>query len=187
MPAALARDSGNAATAAQPAMPRADAHPRPRRRATARSHGVSPESVISRGRIAPSMLPRFAAVNCQQGSSLGSRAPLASGIARICRWICAQFLPAGATGRFPQAQRSRRFVTVRAIRLMAGSKHCEGSSFAANAPGCAHGLSDGVLRMGLPPAAGPWEWPPNIAARLCSKQHRIPRARRAREPPALEP
>ena len=101
----------------------------------------------------------------------------ASRIARICPWICSQFPPAGARWPPPlHAGRSRRFLTARAIPLTAGSKNCEGSLVAANAPArngatCRMACCEGG--MGSPLAAGPWEWPPNIAAPLCSKQHAI--------------
>lgn len=178
MLAALASDSGSAGRAAQPAMPRADAQPRPRRCATARSHGVSPESVISRGRIARLMLPRFAAVNFQQGlKPRHARGHPASRIARIYPWFCSQFPPAGPP---PAQAQSRRFVTAQAILLMAGSKHCEGTRLQPTRQEVTHGLSDGVLRMGLLPAAETREWPPNIATRLCSKQHAIRREHHGR-------
>lgn len=133
MLAALASDSGSAGRAAQPAMPRADAQPRPRRCATARSHGVSPESVISRGRIARLMLPRFAAVNFQQGlKPRHARGHPASRIARIYPWFCSQFPPAGPP---PAQAQSRRFVTAPGDPAYGGQQTLRRNSFAANTAG----------------------------------------------------
>jgi hypothetical protein len=173
MPAVLARDSGSVATAAHARMPRADAHPRPRRRATARSHGVSSERVISRDRIARSMLPRFAAVNFQQRlKPRHARGHLASRIAKISPWASSQFPPAGARRPpLPREHGSRGVsVTARGDPAYDGKQTLRMELLCSqHARMQRHGLSDGVLRMG-------WEWPPNIATRLCSKQHAIRRA-----------
>jgi hypothetical protein len=138
MRAVLARDSGSVATAARARMPRADAHPRPRRRATARSHGVSSESVISRSHrsIDATTVCRRKLPAAAQASAR-ARPP---GIAyRENISLDLLTIPAGwrSLAPLPRKHGSRGVsVTARAIPLMAGSKHCEGSSFAANMPGC---------------------------------------------------